>query len=105
MSGEQTFIGLVAVTLGGLALSAAIWNWDWCYRLDRVRWVERRWGREWVRVLYALLGAGLIGLGVAIALGFSPNSSSRRHSRQTELLSDQTGRLHGLLDRSGIALR
>jgi hypothetical protein len=69
MSVDQLFVGAVALILGLLALTAAIHNRDWYFRLPKARWIENRWGRSTARVVYALLGAGLIALGIAIVLG------------------------------------
>jgi hypothetical protein len=69
MSVDQLFVGAVAFILGLLALTAAIHNRDWYFRLPKARWIENRWGRSTVRVVYALLGAGLVALGIAIVLG------------------------------------
>ena len=69
MTVDQLFVGAVAFILGLLALTAAIHNRDWYFRLPKARWIENRWGRSTARVVYVLLGAGLIALGIAIVLG------------------------------------
>lgn len=69
MTAEQLFVGAVAFILGLLALIAAIHNRDWYFRLPKARWIEDRWGRSTVRVVYALLGIALIALGLVIVSG------------------------------------
>jgi hypothetical protein len=101
MNLEELFVGFVAVTLGALAAAAAVSNLDWCYRLHKIRWIEARWGRAGARIFYALLGAALIGLGVAIALGFGPNKSVRG---DTSSRPPRPGRLHGLIHHGGVPL-
>jgi len=53
--------------LGVVLLAAAAFNWPWCYRLTKIRWIEAVCGRLGVRLILALLGVGLIVLGLAIA--------------------------------------
>lgn len=77
MNAEEVFVGGVSVALGVLAVLAAIGNWDCCFQLAKVRWLETFGGRRATRAVYALVGAALIVLGVAIALGFAPNKSRR----------------------------
>ena len=69
MTADQLFVGAVAFILGLLALTAAIHNRDWYFRLPKARWIENRWGRSTARIVYALLGVGLITLGLLIVLG------------------------------------
>lgn len=80
MTADQLFVGAVAFGLGLLALIAAIHNRDWYFRLPKARWIEERWGRSTVRVVYGLLGAALIALGVVIVLGDRRNDEmNHRH--------------------------
>jgi hypothetical protein len=78
MNPEHLFVGGVAVALGVTALLVSVGNWDACYRFSKIRWVESRGGRAAARCTYAVLGALLVMLGIAIALGFGPNASTRR---------------------------
>ncbi|MEQ8787723.1 MAG: immunity 17 family protein [Pirellulaceae bacterium] len=71
---QQIVVGAVAMVLGGVCVSAAVFNWQWYYELHKSRWVESLCGRIGARVVNALIGAGLIGLGCAIAAGFGPNA-------------------------------
>jgi hypothetical protein len=73
MAVQDVFVGVVAIGIGLFALLAAIFNWDWSYRLWKARWVEARFGRRGARVFYVILGLAMIALGVAIAVGFGPN--------------------------------
>lgn len=76
MTYQDLFVGAVAVALGVLGLLASIRNWELCYRSWKTEWIEALGGRLAVRAVYAMLGLGLIGLGLAIASGFAPNKSA-----------------------------
>ena len=89
MALQDVFVGTVAVSVGLLALTSAIGNWDWPYRLGMARRVESRFGRRGARIFYAILGALLVALGVAIALGFGPNKS-RGESAASRRAADLT---------------
>ena len=75
---QDYFVGGVAVFLGSFALVGALLNLDWYYQLKKARRIETRLGRRGARWFYALLGLGLIALGIAIACGFSPNKAAQR---------------------------
>ena len=75
MNPADMFVGLVAIGLGAIYVVVAAVNWEWYFQLRKARWLEARLGRTGVRCIYALLGVGLISLGLAITMGFSPNSS------------------------------
>lgn len=68
ISREAWFVGGVSLTLGVLALLAAIQNKDWCYQLPKIEWIERRFGRSVARAFYAALGVLMISLAAAIWL-------------------------------------
>ena len=76
MNPDHLFVGGVAVALGVTALVISVANWDACYRFSKIRWVQSRGGREAARWTYAVLGALLVILGVAVTLGFGPNASN-----------------------------
>jgi hypothetical protein len=69
MSAEQAMMGGVALLIGVLALTGAIHNRDWYFRLPKTRWIDERWGRPMVRAFYAAAGVALLILGIAIMLG------------------------------------
>jgi len=73
---EQLFVGGVAVVLGTLAIAAGVSNRDAFFQATKIKWIETFGGRPLSRSIYALLGLTLIGLGIAIAMGFAPNSSA-----------------------------
>ncbi len=64
------FIGSVAIVLGGVALLSSLFNWEPVYQLRKPHWLEQRLGRSGVRLLFAVGGAALTVLGVAIAAGW-----------------------------------
>ncbi len=70
---EEVFVGIVAVALGSVVVAAAVSNWEWYFSLRSAQFLQRRLGRTGTRAFYALLGTGLIALGIAIAQGFGPN--------------------------------
>ena len=72
MTPEELFVGGVSVTLGVIAIAISIGNWKPCYRLPKVRWIESLGGRTAARWTYAVSGALLILLGIAIAAGATP---------------------------------
>ena len=67
---QDVFVGLVSAVLGLLALVAAMFRWQAPYQLRLVKQVEQRWGRAAAQLMLATVGIVLIGLGIAIALGF-----------------------------------
>ena len=75
---ENYFVGGVAVVLGSLVLAGAVLNVEWYFRLRKARWVESRAGRKGVRVVYGIVGTGLILIGIAIAMGFSATKAMSR---------------------------
>lgn len=72
----DVFVGGVAIVLGMIVLVGGGGNFSWWFELRKARWLESRLGRQAARVLFALFGIMLILLGLAIACGFSPNTSS-----------------------------
>jgi small neutral amino acid transporter SnatA (MarC family) len=70
---EELFVGSVSVALGLFFFFVAVLNWDWYFSLRSARIIQRCFGRIGARIFYLLLGIGLVGLGIAIALGFGPN--------------------------------
>jgi hypothetical protein len=78
------FVGGVAAAIGvaAMAVSAANWNPGFHFWVGRV--FDARYGRTPARIVYALVGAALVGLGLAIMLGFAPNA--RRQSRSASPL-------------------
>jgi hypothetical protein len=82
MNPEHLFVGGVSITLGMTAIVVSIGNWDACYRLAKIRWIESWGGRRAARWSYALIGVALIALGIAIATGFGPNATRGRQTMQ-----------------------
>lgn len=76
MTYQDLFVGGVAISIGVVGLLASIGNWDLFFQTWKAEWIEARGGRIAVRAVYAMLGLGLIGLGLAIAGGFAPNKSA-----------------------------
>mgnify|MGYP006966876820 CR=1 FL=1 len=75
MTTEQIFVGGIAIAIGLLSVVAGASNLDIFFQAKRFKWIETRGGRPIARALYAMIGVTLIGLGVAIAMGFAPNAS------------------------------
>jgi hypothetical protein len=87
MSLESFFVSGVAVILGSLVLAGAVLNVEWYFHLRKARWVESWAGRNGARVVFGLLGGGLIVLGIAIAMGFSPTKAMSRRDSDGRRLS------------------
>ncbi len=66
---ERAFVAGVSFALGFFGLTAGVLNWNWCFRLPKARWAERRWGRPAARGLFVVSGLLLILLGAIIARG------------------------------------
>ncbi len=75
MTHEQLFVGGTAIALGVLSVTAGASNLDVFFQMTKIRWIETCGGRTLARATYAMIGVTLIGLGIAIAMGFAPNSS------------------------------
>jgi small neutral amino acid transporter SnatA (MarC family) len=73
---EELFVGSVSVALGLFFFFVAAANWEWYFALRSAQVVQRLLGRTGARLFYAVLGGGLIALGIAIALGFGPNKGA-----------------------------
>jgi small neutral amino acid transporter SnatA (MarC family) len=70
---DELFVGSVSVALGLFFFFVAVLNWEWYFSLRSAQIIQRGLGRVGARIFYLLLGTGLLGLGIAIALGFGPN--------------------------------
>jgi hypothetical protein len=66
---EDQFVGIVSAALGLFLLTAAALNWQWYYQVRTARLLEARFGRAGARCVHALVGFGLIALGIAVANG------------------------------------
>ncbi len=69
MDMERAFVAGVSFVLGLCTLLVGVLNVEWCFRLPKARWVERRWGRLAARGLFVGLGLLLILLAAIIARG------------------------------------
>lgn len=68
---RDLFVGGLAIAMGiGLVVVAAIGS-DAPFRLPKLKWLESQIGRPGSRAFLAVLGVGLIVLGVLIARGVS----------------------------------
>lgn len=75
MLSPDIFVGAVTIGLGLFVCSAAFFNWDWYYELQKARWIQSICGRTGARVFFGIFGIGLIVLGAIIASGtFSRDS-------------------------------
>jgi hypothetical protein len=66
---EMNPIGLLFVGVGGFALTGAVCNWDWFMNARKVRFMVAILTRTGARILYGLLGAGLVVWGILVAAG------------------------------------
>ncbi len=72
---SDLLVGAVAIALGLITMSAAIFKWEGAYQLHKVRWIESLCGRRGARLFFVVLGLLLILLGGAVALGYGLNKS------------------------------
>lgn len=63
-------MGSLALILALLAIGAAIHNRDSYYRLQKIRWIDERWGRRVARSVYVVAGLLLALLGILILSGW-----------------------------------
>jgi small neutral amino acid transporter SnatA (MarC family) len=61
--------GLIVIAMGLFSLLGAILDWDWYMNHRKARFIVKILGRKGARIFYAILGLGLIVLGVLLALG------------------------------------
>lgn len=84
ISPHQLFIGSVALTLGALALGAALSNYDKLFQLAKLRMLEETFGRGGARWACGLLGCSLIVVGGLIITGVLPRKVSQSEPRRTD---------------------
>ena len=70
---QNVVVGFVAAGLGMLLLAGAAFDGPWLMRLARPRMLAATLGKPAARVVLGLIGAGLIALGAAVALGWRVN--------------------------------
>lgn len=73
MQPQDIVVGAVSIGLGLALLTGAIANGPWLMQLRKVRALTDSFGGPAARLLIALIGAGAIGLGAAIAVGWRVN--------------------------------
>ena len=71
MNRQDLFMAGLALILALLAIGGAVHNHDRYYRLPKVRWIDERWGRGVVRIVYAVAGLVLLALAILILSGWT----------------------------------
>lgn len=71
MNRQDLLMALVALIFAAFALTAAVRNRDRDFRFRKLHWIDQRWGRNAARGVYAVLGALLAAMGIAILCGWS----------------------------------
>ena len=66
---EDRFVALFALVAGAFSLAGAVFEWSFFMNHRKARLVQSVLGRTGARILYAVLGVGLIALGLAAASG------------------------------------
>ena len=61
-----TTVAILALTAGIFSIVAALRNWDWFFENWRATLFVRLFGRDGARVLYVILGIGLIILSISL---------------------------------------
>ena len=54
----------VFVLVGILSILASVFNWEWFFTAHNSQFIVRNLGRNKARIFYALLGIGMIAVGV-----------------------------------------
>ena len=67
---QDIFVGVITCLAGLLFIFGAASNNQFLLDLHKTRWVVNLWGRTGARVFVAIVGLGLIVLGVLIILGW-----------------------------------
>lgn len=67
---QDVFVGVVTCLTGLLFILGAAANNEVLLTLNKVRWLNGLWGRSATRLFLAVLGIGLIALGVALTRGW-----------------------------------
>lgn len=65
MEPSEYFVLVIFIALGIFSIVAAAFNIDWYFQTSGADMFVKRFGRKGARIFYALLGAALIGCGVA----------------------------------------
>jgi hypothetical protein len=81
MTAADYVVGGVAAVLGAVLVLAAVFNWEWSFRLAKVEFIEARWGRNAARLVYALVGCALLGLAAALLSGSVSRPAAAADSR------------------------
>ena len=61
--------GLILAAAGVFSVCGAAFDWDWFMESAKGRAFVALFGRSGARIFYTILGAGLVVLGVLLALG------------------------------------
>ncbi len=62
-------VGLIFVAAGAFSMLGAICNWDWFMNARKARFMVKILTRNGARILYGILGLGLVVLGVLATMG------------------------------------
>lgn len=66
---SSSVMGLVFIAIGLFAICGAGFNWDWFMTHRKARIFVALFTRTGARIFYALLGGGLVTLGILAMLG------------------------------------
>jgi hypothetical protein len=69
MTDVSIFTGILFTAIGVFSLVSALCDWNWFFQSHNASFFVRTFGRRGARVFYALLGAGIIVVGLMMALG------------------------------------
>ncbi len=62
-------VGLIFVAIGLFALCGAGFDWEWFMNHRKARFLTAIFGRTGTRIVYGILGGGLVVFGFLVALG------------------------------------
>jgi hypothetical protein len=61
---NKTILAIFLILSGLFSLASSYFNWDWYYNNHRARLIVAIFGRTGARIVYAILGLGLLVFGV-----------------------------------------
>jgi hypothetical protein len=65
----MNWTGLLLVAFGFVWLFGSLFDWEWFWERGRQSWAAEFLGRDPARILYGLIGAAAIVLGVLLTFG------------------------------------
>lgn len=68
METKEIVMSVVMMLIGAFPICGAIFNWDWFFSNYKARGIVNIFGRTGARIIYALIGLLLFGVGAALII-------------------------------------